>query len=418
MTKKRLTILLGAGAAIPWGAPSTQIITDKLLALNNINLTNDENILNFIQKTLAKYHHTEELGRINFENLIYILELLYEYYMEKEQKNPIHFHPDWPGLFEVIHELDSLIPELNIQYMHNATVSHKKGRQIAVYLKTCLQKIFNIVDQYSENFKCSSKINLAFAEMIEELSTNYILRVYTLNYDSILLNLKSNIKFYDGFDKKVGNSYISNYKGIIVNRDDHCFYNVHGNKDYSPSFVSELRFNEYSIVGYNFVFGNDESSIPNFTDVSMTSERKRRLFPSPIISGQQKILHTQVRPFNAIFHSFRQDCMTSDIILSIGYSYSDGHINDCISNAIRDERNISFLNITNDPSLDLELINTPNLGVQFYLRMHNDAGRSFYSNGKNGLAIDENGQDSIYYYGFEKFLEEEVWRKIPLAPGL
>ena len=336
MAKKRLTILLGAGAANPWNGPTTASITENLIA--SFNKENEINLLCRIQSILAKYHGRTNQSEINFEILIYALELLWEYYFNKEQQNPMEVRPDFPGLFNVIEEIDSIIKPQE-RNSENSLSSQKKNT-IEDYLRKCIEIIKKIVSKYKANFKDTSYYaNEEVKEMIKRLRTKYILRVYPLNYDSSLIDL--DLGFYNGFE---GEDTTSNYGKIINERNTDCFYNLHGCVDWDYC-IDDLAANGYS---YKYL---GSRTVPH-SNFGVKPIRRRTIFFSPIITGQQKYLHALVRPFNVFFHSFRQDCANSDKILTIGYSYSDDHINDCIAAAMAEsleddqKATTQFLNVT------------------------------------------------------------------------
>ena len=84
---KKVVILTGAGAVLPWGAPTTKDITEKI--------KNDKEFVTKNNKPLGKYlysilreHYKKDSQNINFEHIIDFVDLLYAYY-QRDRKSVV-----------------------------------------------------------------------------------------------------------------------------------------------------------------------------------------------------------------------------------------------------------------------------------------------------------------------------------------
>jgi hypothetical protein len=110
-----------------------------------------------------------------------------------------------------------------------------------------------------------------------------------------------------------------------------------------------------STTWYEYTFSKEDPwiNLPS----PLNDNWERSLIGSPMITGREKLLKTVVEPFNAFHHSFRQDCLESSKILVIGYSFSDGYINNSIKNGMKDNDKQSLAFITKETDFNNHLNN-------------------------------------------------------------
>lgn len=90
MNKDRITVLLGAGYAIPLGGPSTQKITDEIVKTHIDEI--DEKLLEKLMESIkadeeiVAHHYTP-----NFEDLFHVIEIIWSYIREEDVDEEI----DW-----------------------------------------------------------------------------------------------------------------------------------------------------------------------------------------------------------------------------------------------------------------------------------------------------------------------------------
>jgi hypothetical protein len=130
-------------------------------------------------------------------------------------------------------------------------------------------------------------------------------RLYTLNYDTWFPNFAG---YFDGFTE---NRF--NRSKVIQDRDVDCHYNLHG------------------CILWNYGKVYDKLDKPekrkHFQSSSEYTIAREAILPSPIISGYNKLSRINSSPFLEIWHSFTSDCFSGNIVIIIGYSFSDPHVN-------------------------------------------------------------------------------------------
>lgn len=381
--KQKITLLFGAGAAIPWGGQSAFQLTESIISKSSIAKTSSgKNLVQYIIDVLADYHKTESQN-INFEQVLNVLELLYEFFYEKDSGNPMQFTPDWPGLFNIIADVDKEIKEDRDQAYKSTTSNKRKGYTILKAYKDVVNIIYGHIMTYSANFNNSNyNLNTKITAFINFLRPKFILRAYSLNYDNMLSEVLNYENVYNGFKLASNNEY--DYSKIINNEDIDVFYNLHG------SFNFDVTYSLRPTGRPRITFTKTPLNVP-FNDLVVQDESKRRLIVSPIITGQQKVYYSLFEPFNAFLHAFRKDCLSSDIIIIVGYSFSDGHINDCLINGLEWNERINIINITfldSYYSIDNPLLNN-------FKQVLINSGRSHLQFVENGDWLISNEDESV-----------------------
>ena len=153
------------------------------------------------------------------------------------------------------------------------------------------------------------------------------IRLISLNYDD--LPLKSNIKFTTGFVDAKESFQI--FRPSIPWPDDcHIWCQLHGSVLFRVKSMSEL--GEYEIVRYrNRV---DAAAQEWIHDIYWPRYPDRHQSPlSPIITGLRKADAIQEEPYASYAHVFREEALSCDRWLIIGYSGGDRHINSVLSHA-------------------------------------------------------------------------------------
>jgi len=210
--KKRIVILTGAGAVIPWGAPTTSQITQKI--------TDDDEFVTVSGKTLGKYFYdiltlffNLDPESVNFETIINLVEDLYGYYCSKYIRGYSEFKSSLPTIFNVKCDIESDILDFGSIYNeYNNTFflsKHEKVSWLKDYINQFFEQVYyhfiNLIIEeiggYSNNYTNSKYIkqNTAFGDFLNYYSDRSI-RFYTLNYDRIPIHC-STVNFFDGFDK-------------------------------------------------------------------------------------------------------------------------------------------------------------------------------------------------------------------------
>jgi NAD-dependent SIR2 family protein deacetylase len=325
---KRIIILTGAGAVIPWGAPSTddltQIIREDNVFINEKGYKIGEYIYSLLNDATKKENR---LSPINFETILYFIELLHEYKSKINSRSGSFFTRN--DLFTlkptIIDELDHF-EKLNPNFKPYPKTSNQKKCTIDTsfgvnrlilneffYSELYYHYITLIKDKltkYESEYKNFTNLNNNFNFYLKALKgENNTLKIYTLNYDSLFSKI-SDIQFFDGYNDK--SSEIDSKKIIESDQLD-CFYHLHG------SFELNLQGQKSD----------------NFTNASIQRNFiQSDLIPSNIIAGYNKPERILNKHFYDYYQKFVEDVSSADELAIIGYSFSDLHVNSAIKRAI------------------------------------------------------------------------------------
>lgn len=159
------------------------------------------------------------------------------------------------------------------------------------------------------------------------------MKIYTTNYDSIIPQVLCDRKIYTAEQNRVVyTTYKADYKR---NEQSHlCFFSLHG----SIYWTKEIKDSRYRTIKSSIVKGvvslNEDGGNPN-----------EPLIFCPIIVGYMKTRRSLTDPFNIGFTNFAYDCNTCNKIITIGYSFSDPHINSVIRTNT-DFNNVRLINVS------------------------------------------------------------------------
>lgn len=288
---RKTTILLGAGAMIPFGGPTTKDLTD-LLNENEIC----KNIFQYLQKNYT--------DNCNFETLLTTLEILFEYnvgerkrYEQSIQKTSIN----------------------NAVFQLKRVLRHYKLEDIWEVYKCSINKIIAKVIEYDNQIKINTNINhhKNLYEILLNESENNWLKIYSLNYDRLIPHLFHESEIYEGVTNQRFDFDLNNF---IDHNITH--FNLHGSiyVDYGK--------------GYDLHLTNAPVKIEESYSLYGGNPTEKKVF-LPIIAGYHKTQRTMSGPFNFGFTAFSYDCNTCDKLVLIGYSFGDPHINSIIRNYVK-----------------------------------------------------------------------------------
>lgn len=172
----------------------------------------------------------------------------------------------------------------------------------------------------------NSIINRRLIEFVSSLlSKRYSVKIYTKNYDNLIpqvLSLK--FKVYEALKEKKNPKKEFIYDLQRFRRVYLSHFNLHG------SIFLDREFDYESMK--NCIVYNPE--VPKY-DKALLSDGgnpNESLLFSPIITGYTKTQRGFSTPFNLGFNAFANDCNDCRSIITMGYSFSDPHINSIISN--------------------------------------------------------------------------------------
>lgn len=283
-----IVFLLGAGASADLGIPTLKRMEEDIENL----LQNDDDwkkYYSLYHLIKASYNYSYEIqGKIPNFNLEILLNILQE--LLKKEEHPIYpFIGSWVVKFDEVVKNDfSIIRNFEKQIrkkLYNWIKIDNERRQNLIYLKK-------------------------FSEIRKEI-IQFPLHIFTLNYDLGIELANRDARIERGF--QIEENGLWNYRRFLeLNPDeepDIYLYKLHGSIDWERDEKTQ-----------KMTFTNGESENPAL-----------------IFGTQYKMQY--IDPFLFLFSEFRKKVFDAKLIICIGYSFYDEHINGVISDALRDDKN-------------------------------------------------------------------------------
>jgi len=363
--KRKVVFLFGAGAPLIWDAPTTKGITD-LVRSSGYNIKNsDQKITEFIfQKCLEEGLPETD---INFETILAAIEELIVYHANVYKDAGVEFKPrslfraifmnKYPQILNYItqgekvkHGFKIFIPNPSTGRISEEDIQHQsKGEYFrespdAVFLINLLNKILSIINARVQKYSFRPKgdcdkitkydpQNNLISQWIKRNYNNHVKRIYTLNYDYNFKTIleKNSIEIFDGFKEKSSESESHTDPDIVKilnDMDCNIHYNLHGASSWRVMPSSPIHKNHYSIKKGEYARLNYEWT--NLIQI----EKHKSILVSNIVTGYQKTQKSAITPLRQMHATFEKDCIGAEIMVIIGYSFGDVHINQIIRTAI------------------------------------------------------------------------------------
>lgn len=364
--KKKILLVIGAGASIEVGYPSVKNLTnyiDEKISTSN-HLSNNQKLLyekikcilnngNYSthkllkrKRLIKKIEEIEEQFKNKnsvIENLkirdefmklkgMYLWEViepnnsLEEAFLElrnkieiPEVKDKFIFYSEnfinFEEILYICNELYSM--SVDIDNLHNPMkefTSMKKEFQHFNYIDYSLlyyEIIKLIKEKIAEDTKNIKKDKYKkIREFYHKLNEKFDLNIITTNYDPLLLKIFPD--FFIGFDKKTKEFC---QQEIIFNNHKNYLYHIHGSL-YNRLEKDEIVYDEEVYLNNNIIISN--------TGIRDTN---KVILESPIIAGYDKQNKILYNPFKTYFSQIPKMIYETDGILFIGYGFNDIHLN-------------------------------------------------------------------------------------------
>lgn len=423
---KKITILSGAGSVIPWDAPTTADITNSLISDHEFTTLSGKPVGEYIYDLLCSYYYRNK-SIINFENIVNVIEDLYNYCHSQHYHGRIDISPTLSMLFDIKKDIiDDLLSLSSIYKFDGLVYSSNKNNKIFLpvdlynysYFEAIYEYFISIIMKHVERYSCLSNRTKACYNGINSFLngffnhfTDYSIRYYTLNYDELNKCLCPDKDIFNGFDLNDSDAHgpysEPNYERIIYDDKSNCHYNLHGSfhLDYIPTNKKDL----------SWVYRPDVNNKSDGKSGDDYTQKGEVLLKTPIITGFNKITRLLLSPLYEMYQRFYFDCINSDIIICIGYSYSDYHINKSISNGIKNAKTIFYdLNYIDESKYHIKVNgrHAPHLN-QLKGRLRMQSGE-FEWEADGWMKFNTNDHIKMYYKGFELFLINNDWSYISL----
>lgn len=324
--KKRISVLIGAGAAIDLEGPSTYKLTKAIV--------NKSDFLKLIALRLNKYYG---VAQYNFEDIAHLLELALSYQSSSSSNTRNEFKP-------ILKEFMCLDHFLNRSNLIQA--------QQDLY-----QELWNSIYFYDEKFG-NSHDHSWYKKFWNALNHKNNLDIFTLNYDTTIQQSLANL-YTDGFVEECtdgdlykfdpNNLYEGN-KTKIINLHGSILF---GGSNFSNRTSQSVDFSDFNEI---YKYHNYEVARKNFFDVGKSnnySQAREMIRLSPILTGLRKTEKLLVTPFDSYHNYFFNSIRNNNCLLIIGYSFGDHHINHIINKMTeihKKNRKIIVINYINHES--------------------------------------------------------------------
>lgn len=303
--KGKVVYLLGAGAMIDLGAPTTNDLTNDIKTIVQKCC---------IKKIIKSLDDTYGCDNYNFETIIAGVEYLL----------------DWTKANESI---GKTVSSTNIiaSVFKPCYANIIKGNVCSYEIRDLYNELINyIIDKISEYDYCKKDDNqLLLKTYLMNHKIENKLKIYSLNYDRLIPKLVPSIN--EG-------TYI-----LGVGNDDKFFsYDIKPFVNHSFTYTS-LHGSIYLKIKENAPYNIIQASLPerltNSSFIKGGSPNDVKIF-SPIIAGYSKSQRVLSEPFSFGFSTFMSDCDNCNKLIIVGYSFSDPHINSILKKLIFDKDKI------------------------------------------------------------------------------
>ena len=306
----RALVIMGAGASLEFGAPSTSELTGRISA----KLFRDElmchsgadQVYQRINDTLASYlQHS-----VTFEHVYHCAQEILSNTFEPTSRAVDEYKPilyPFIGRSALLNEEDAL----------------------RCLLRRLPEVLFSELSVVSGNPTNDLE---PLSRFVEHLRKDHVTRIYTTNYDDLILQAVPGL--YYGFNTS-GNTEPKHFDGESFwnSADKDCVFHLHGSVHFG--FSTPVR--ETGDLNPLCWFEDRKDAIRNF-NYNGSEERQMdgsQFIPSVLVTGFDKLARMQQTPYAHYFSSLARDAMRADIIYVIGFSLTDLHISARLAEARR-----------------------------------------------------------------------------------
>jgi len=337
LNDSKITLLLGAGASIPFlcrddARLTTDYLTKALLDKNNWDAIvqehnqykKDPNVIDkldaqdcsFVVLRIEQYlRQNSRFQSVNFEYIIHLLDKISDYL---SANGPYEYSNIDEILINFFGESDSMLQEYAFRN------SDKGGWRYAPFLarEVICRAILNLWDSKRAQKGINSTVSFISNLLARFRSVN----IYSLNYDPLVYEaIKNNRTITTGFDQNKGflPEFFYGSQSVVAFVHGHVGFIPLGKKmrlsdDYTGAQAERMRG----------VFNNSVNSTRYF-DIGA----KGLHYNTYLVTGLDKIDSFAENPFASYLHRFGKDIIESNCIIMVGLSLGDHHLNAFMTNA-------------------------------------------------------------------------------------
>ncbi len=321
--KKKLMVIVGAGASVELGMPSLDKI-DRLfskwakssysLAISNKKC---KTLYCYIRDEINHYYNynaKEHFRKTNFEEVLYVMLQLSAILGDDNYNFPMNAFCGFRKL-----------PKIKQFRLGNKVVDGNDLKYLYYDLVDRLLKYFRercsvCKKQHGKNFD-------AFDKFIKKLNRDFDVAFITLNYDNLITQVCPDL--FTGFDKSTG---VFNPSSVYERSDWGLIYHLHGSVHFD--MPSDRSSNTFHVIKWNPDLESKFSSNALGRNAQRTSEGID-MPTSAIVVGYGKTSQIQRVPFRTYYSRIDQITSEADAFLFLGYGFNDFHLNNSL-HSIRD----------------------------------------------------------------------------------
>lgn len=342
--KKRITVLLGAGAVTEATGITTKTITDKVFeACKDYKLNSGKAILEKFSEDFRIKHYKALYNRnVNFEDLYDMVEGVADYQSDTNDSAS--------AILSVLRNDYSGFDYIKI-YMLKRTIINTINQCVAEYDSKLLSK-----GNWIKNY---------FHELIKQKDCS--LDVFNLNYDTWIEQILDDEGGYvDGYESIEGYEEFQrfNVQKYLTPANSHTVSHLHGQICFGdPSFKTE-DINRYAYEEQEFTLYKykDYKSAEYYRNMHARSDPKTQsghtTFAANIITGRMKTDKLLWAPMQMYMCGLMKALMNNEELIIIGYGFGDYYINHMLYQYLQRHRNrkhITMVTLTDSKKHEEEL---------------------------------------------------------------
>ena len=376
---KRALVLLGAGASIEYGTPSTFDLTDaieRIVGVDPIMVGEGGDVaFQTIKARLGAY--LTDPGTVNFEQIYHCAhELLWTY-------------PPTAGA------VDDYRP-IMFPFLDNTT-----GLRKDAFRALCEKMVEIIFAQVSASCSSNTLGIKPLAHFIKGLRANYVTRVYTTNYDDFVLQAAPDL--YTGFKTAQDGTRAFDLEGFWRRERADGVFHLHGSIHMGyPTPGGGYDINDIAW----FDDRADALMRSAFSGGSPTRMDGTSILRTPIVTGLEKLSRVQQQPFSHYYSMMARDAMRADVLIVIGSGLADLHLNTWLAEARRRRPKIPLLFIDfwrNGYERDTYFENDAKT-IRMFHRLQMHVTDRYRGTRHGNWLVAQDGTSAIWDRGFQAFL--------------
>ena len=381
--QRRALVLLGAGAALDFGAPSTSRLTELLgerISIDvNMQQCGGDRAYREISRALADYYKNGNRAA-HFERIYHCAhELLVNFDLTPGADNDF-----LPVLFPFI--------ERKIQLDN-------------VALKELVRRMATFI--YAElTAACKSPKNsiTPLSTFLETLRKDQFIRIYTTNYDDFLWQAADGLS--TGFRNVPGRGFNSfDPERFWRSAYTDCLCYLHGSVHLgyvtwppaSPDMKTLYWFDDLDEALHHSAWNGSGDQRMDGNEI----------VPAPIITGLDKLSRLQNAPFSHYYASMARDALAADIVYVIGSGLADLHLNTWLSDARSKKASppLIFVDHWRKGFLNQTAFERDGKTDAMFRSLHMPVGDPYaWDDWGNGWTIDKKRTSAVWDNGFLPFL--------------